>query len=115
MLSSIAFLEPERVEFRIKIGFNAPSNWRERNHIRGHRARVQFWVRSEMVVVYLCFQYRRSNLMRFTKFIVLFVICTLAISIALPAFAADGAAPYKAKCAACHGSEGQGKVGPAVK
>jgi mono/diheme cytochrome c family protein len=53
--------------------------------------------------------------MRLTKFIVLFVICTLAISIALPAFAADGAATYKAKCAACHGPEGQGKVGPAVK
>ena len=53
--------------------------------------------------------------MRLTKFIVLFVICTLAISIAMPAFAADGGAVYKAKCAACHGPEGQGKVGPAVK
>ena len=53
--------------------------------------------------------------MRVTKFIVLFVICALAVSIALPAFAADGAATYKAKCAACHGPEGQGKVGPAVK
>jgi mono/diheme cytochrome c family protein len=47
--------------------------------------------------------------------IVLFVIFTLAVSIAVPAFAADGAATYKAKCAACHGPEGQGKVGPAVK
>jgi mono/diheme cytochrome c family protein len=53
--------------------------------------------------------------MRITKFIVLFVICTLAITIAMPAFAADGAVVYKAKCAACHGPEGQGKVGPAVK
>lgn len=53
--------------------------------------------------------------MRLTKFIVLFVIFTLAVSVALPAFAADGAATYKAKCAACHGPEGQGKVGPAVK
>lgn len=53
--------------------------------------------------------------MRLTKFIVLFVVCTLAVSVALPAFAADGAATYKAKCAACHGPEGQGKVGPAVK
>ncbi len=53
--------------------------------------------------------------MRLTKFIVLFVICSLAVCIALPAFAADGAAVYKAKCAACHGPEGQGKVGPAVK
>ena len=53
--------------------------------------------------------------MRVTKLIVLFVIFTLALSIAVPAFAADGAATYKAKCAACHGPEGQGKVGPAVK
>jgi len=43
------------------------------------------------------------------------VICALAISVAMPAFAADGAATYKAKCAACHGPEGQGKVGPALK
>jgi cytochrome c553 len=53
--------------------------------------------------------------MRLTKFIVLFIICALAITMAMPAFAADGAATYKAKCAACHGPEGQGKVGPAVK
>ncbi|HZP00088.1 MAG TPA: cytochrome c [Terriglobia bacterium] len=53
--------------------------------------------------------------MRITKFIVLFVIISLSLSIALPAFAADGAATYKAKCASCHGPEGQGKVGPAVK
>ena len=53
--------------------------------------------------------------MRLTKLIVLFVIFTLALSIAVPAFAADGAATYKAKCASCHGPEGQGKVGPAVK
>jgi mono/diheme cytochrome c family protein len=57
----------------------------------------------------------KEKLMRLTKLIVLFVIFTLALSIALPAFAADGAATYKAKCAACHGPEGQGKVGPAVK
>jgi mono/diheme cytochrome c family protein len=53
--------------------------------------------------------------MRVSKFIVLFIICTLAVSVAMPAFAADGAATYKAKCAACHGPDGQGKVGPAVK
>jgi mono/diheme cytochrome c family protein len=53
--------------------------------------------------------------MRLTKFIVLFIICSLALSLAVPVFAADGAATYKAKCAACHGPEGQGKVGPAVK
>jgi mono/diheme cytochrome c family protein len=45
----------------------------------------------------------------------MFVICSLAISLAVPAFAADAAATYKTKCASCHGSDGQGKVGPAVK
>src|SRR5579862_8591692 len=53
--------------------------------------------------------------MRITKLIVLLVVIALSISIALPAFAADGAPTYKAKCSACHGPEGQGKVGPAVK
>ena len=53
--------------------------------------------------------------MRITKFIVLLVVVSLAVSIALPAFAADAAATYKTKCASCHGPEGQGKVGPAVK
>lgn len=53
--------------------------------------------------------------MRLTKLLVLFIIFILAISVASPAFAADGGATYKAKCAACHGPEGQGKVGPAVK
>lgn len=36
-------------------------------------------------------------------------------SAAQPAFAQDGAAIYKTKCAGCHGAEGQGKIGPAVK
>jgi mono/diheme cytochrome c family protein len=43
------------------------------------------------------------------------LVVAVSAAIALPAFAADGAATYKAKCAACHGPEGQGKVGPAVK
>ena len=47
-------------------------------------------------------------------FIVLIVI-GLAASLASPVFAEDGAAIYKAKCAGCHGPEGQGKVGPALK
>ena len=53
--------------------------------------------------------------MRFTKLIVLLMVVSLSMSIALPAFAADGAATYKAKCAGCHGPDGQGKVGPALK
>jgi len=53
--------------------------------------------------------------MRLTRFVVLLLIVGLAVSLAMPAFAQDGAATYKAKCAACHGPEGQGKVGPALK
>ncbi|MFZ0734307.1 MAG: cytochrome c [Candidatus Sulfotelmatobacter sp.] len=53
--------------------------------------------------------------MRLTKLIVLFILLTLVFSIAMPAFAADGAATYKAKCAMCHGPDGQGKIGPALK
>lgn len=46
------------------------------------------------------------------RFLILFLVIALCVSMALPAFAQDGAAIYKAKCAACHGPEGQGKVGP---
>jgi mono/diheme cytochrome c family protein len=47
-------------------------------------------------------------------FVLVLVVC-VALSVALPALAADGAALYKTKCASCHGPEGQGKIGPAVK
>lgn len=53
--------------------------------------------------------------MRITQVLVLILIVAVTLSVALPAFAADGAAAYKAKCAACHGPEGQGKIGPALK
>lgn len=36
----------------------------------------------------------------------------MSVSLALPAFAQDGAAIFKTKCAGCHGPEGQGKIGP---
>jgi len=53
--------------------------------------------------------------MRITQVLVLILIVAVTMTFALPAFAADGAAIYKAKCAACHGPEGQGKIGPALK
>ncbi len=53
--------------------------------------------------------------MRITKLLVVLIVIALSASLALPAFAQDGAATYKAKCAGCHGAEGQGKVGPALK
>jgi mono/diheme cytochrome c family protein len=56
-----------------------------------------------------------GGFMPIRNLLVLFVILSLAASSALPAVAQDGAATYKAKCAGCHGPEGQGKVGPALK
>ena len=53
--------------------------------------------------------------MRLTKMLVVLLVIAVSASMALPAFAQDGAATYKAKCAGCHGPEGQGKVGPALK
>ena len=53
--------------------------------------------------------------MRLTKMLIVLLVIALSASLALPAFAQDGGATYKAKCANCHGPEGQGKVGPAVK
>jgi len=46
--------------------------------------------------------------------IVLTVIALLSMSCVAWA-AEDGAAIYKSKCAMCHGADGAGKVGPAVK
>jgi mono/diheme cytochrome c family protein len=53
--------------------------------------------------------------MRLTNLLIVLLVIALSASLALPAFAQDGAATYKAKCAGCHGPEGQGKVGPALK
>jgi len=51
---------------------------------------------------------------RIPKLLIVLLVIALFATVALPAFA-DGAATFKAKCAACHGPEGQGKVGPALK
>jgi mono/diheme cytochrome c family protein len=53
--------------------------------------------------------------MQLRRVFVLFVLLSVAATLTLPAFAQDGAATYKAKCAGCHGADGQGKVGPALK
>lgn len=53
--------------------------------------------------------------MRITKPLALLLVIVFSLSLAVPAYAADGAATYKAKCSMCHGTEGQGKVGPALK
>jgi mono/diheme cytochrome c family protein len=43
------------------------------------------------------------------------VLAALAMMMTTAAFAEDGAALYKAKCSACHGAAGEGKMGPAIK
>jgi len=40
------------------------------------------------------------------KTMVVLAMFALVVSIAMPAFAADGAATFKAKCAMCHGADG---------
>ena len=47
------------------------------------------------------------------RFIVLLFVIGLMSGMALAA--EDGAAIYKAKCAMCHGPNGEGKMGPALK
>lgn len=46
-------------------------------------------------------------------FKVVVILAVAAMLMAAPAMAADGAATFKAKCAGCHGPQGEGK--PAVK
>jgi mono/diheme cytochrome c family protein len=50
--------------------------------------------------------------MRITHLLALLLVVSLIGTLAVPAFAADGAATFKAKCAMCHGPNGEGKVGP---
>jgi cytochrome c553 len=43
------------------------------------------------------------------------VLVSISLLAALPAFAQDGAALFKTKCAMCHGDQGQGKPPMAPK
>jgi mono/diheme cytochrome c family protein len=42
-------------------------------------------------------------------------LAVVAMMMSTVALAEDGAALYKAKCSACHGAGGEGKMGPAIK
>jgi cytochrome c553 len=57
----------------------------------------------------------RNVIMKFTKLAILVGIIAVALFIMLPklSWAQDGGALYKAKCAVCHGANGEGK--PAAK
>ena len=53
--------------------------------------------------------------MRITHLFILLLVVALSVSLAVPAYGADGAATFKAKCAACHGPNGEGKIGPKLQ
>ena len=56
--------------------------------------------------------------MKITKLTILVLAIAVALFVMVPSLswaAEDGAAVYKTKCAACHGADGAGKVGPALK
>jgi mono/diheme cytochrome c family protein len=55
--------------------------------------------------------------MKLGKLLIVLIAIALCVFFTLPqpALADDGGATYKAKCAGCRGSDGQGKVGPALK
>ncbi|MGZ4815417.1 MAG: c-type cytochrome [Terriglobales bacterium] len=56
--------------------------------------------------------------MKLMKLTILVLAIAVALMMVVPSLswaAEDGSAVYKTKCAACHGPDGAGKVGPAVK
>jgi mono/diheme cytochrome c family protein len=53
--------------------------------------------------------------MKIARIVVLLLVDAFIASFALQASADDGAGIFKNKCAVCHGAEGQGKIGPALK
>jgi mono/diheme cytochrome c family protein len=53
--------------------------------------------------------------MRISRLLALLLVVTLSASLALPAYAQDGAATFKAKCSMCHGPNGEGKIGPKLQ
>jgi len=56
--------------------------------------------------------------MKLMKLTILVLAIAVALMMVVPSLswaAEDGAAIYKAKCAMCHGPDGAGKIGPALK
>jgi mono/diheme cytochrome c family protein len=53
--------------------------------------------------------------MQLRSLFVLFLVLVLSTTVCLPIFADDGGTIFKAKCAVCHGADGGGKMGPALK
>lgn len=54
--------------------------------------------------------------MKTSRLAILVLAIAVVLMVMVPSLSwAQGADLYKSKCAACHGPEGQGKVGPALK
>lgn len=54
--------------------------------------------------------------MKTSRVAIMVLAIAIVLMIMVPSLSwAQGADLYKSKCAACHGAEGQGKVGPALK
>ncbi len=56
--------------------------------------------------------------MKTMKLTILVLAIAVVLFVMVPSLswaAEDGAAIYKTKCAACHGADGAGKIGPALK
>jgi mono/diheme cytochrome c family protein len=60
-----------------------------------------------------CCTYFSQEILFMKRFTI--ILAALAMMMSTAAFAEDGAALYKAKCAVCHGPTAEGKVGPALK
>jgi mono/diheme cytochrome c family protein len=61
---------------------------------------------------------KENAIMKTTKVTILVLAIAVALFALVPSLswaAEDGAAIYKAKCAACHAPDGAGKIGPALK
>jgi len=54
--------------------------------------------------------------MKTSRLVILVLAIAVALFVIIPSLSwAQGADVYKTKCAACHGADGAGKVGPALK
>jgi cytochrome c len=71
--------------------------------------------KSRWLVEFENFTRRHNEIMKTTKLVALVMTMAVALFILIPnlAWAEDGAALYKSKCAACHGADATGK--PAAK
>ena len=60
--------------------------------------------------------HQENGLMKTSRLVILVLAIAVALFVIVPSLAwAQGADLYKGKCAMCHGADGAGKIGPALK